>query len=65
MTNIVKHLQQNTARRPHVVQIRLSNEDKTRLDELADKYGVRPTRLMYEIFRYAIDLYDEHGSSKE
>lgn len=64
MTNLAKHLQQNIARRPYVVQVRLSEEDKARLDALADKYGVRPTRLMYEIFRYSIDLYDEHESSK-
>lgn len=60
MTNIVKHLQQNTVRRSHVIQIQLSEQDKMRLEQLAKKYGVRSTRLLYEMFRFCIDLYEKH-----
>lgn len=58
MPNIAKHLQQNTAKRPHVVQIRLSDEDKKRLDELSKKYSVKATRLLYEMFRFSIELHE-------
>lgn len=56
MTNIAKYLQRNTSPRPNVVQIRLSDDDKQRLEDLANKHGVRPTRLLYEMFKFCIDL---------
>lgn len=59
MTNIARYLQHNTAnKRPNVVQIRISDTDKNRLEQLAQKYGVTVSRLVYELFRFSIDLYD-------
>lgn len=64
MTNIAKHLQRNTTKRPHVVQIRLSDVEKKQLDDMSEKYGVRPTRLMYELFRFSISQYEEATDSQ-
>lgn len=65
MTNIAKHLQRNTAKRPHVIQIRVSKDEKKQLDDMAKKYGVRSTRLMYELFRFSISQYEQSNQSED
>lgn len=59
MPNITKHLKKNTSLRTHVVQIRLNDEEKAQVDLLCEKLNIRPTRLLYEFFRFSIEQYQQ------
>lgn len=57
MSNFTNYLQESRVKRPHVVQVRLSDEDKKLLEEIARQYDAHTSRVLYELFRYALMEY--------